>query len=312
MQDVVLLGLGNIGMGYDLSPSGILLEQTMTHLKALDDSRFYSDCWVMDPEKSKLSLAEKFYPVRAVNNLNEIQPTNAIGLITIATSTQTHLEVLESLPDILIPKILLIEKPAGANSQECFRIAQWANSNSTLVFVNYFRRYFPKVKEARDFVSELNLGRLLSVSINSYGSLLNIFSHFMDLGLTVSGTHMFCSCPKSTFEEIESNLLLECTKCAVKYSFYGVGQSRITSHSKLIFEKYQIDIQRDGMEILVSLPNGDELVRFNTSEDDYLNYQLIVYSAIMSHSAETQYLVGMDQAIEIHRFLESVGVRYGE
>ena len=312
MQDVVLIGLGNIGMGYDLSPSGILLDQTMTHLKALSESEFYSICGVIDSEDSRLMLAREIFSVKAVSNLSEIHPTNKIGLLTIATSTQSHVEVLMSLPENLIPRILLVEKPAGTNSRECYQIAQWANSNSTLVFVNYFRRYLPKVKDARGFVSGLHLGRLVSISINSYGSLLNIFSHFMDLGLTITGKHLFCNCPKSAYKESESRLLLECPNCGVRYSFCGIGLSRMTSKSRICFENYQIDIDCDGMAIQISKPTGDGLVFFNTSEDVYINYQQIVYSAIMSHSADTQYLAGMNQAIEIHRFIESAGVYDGQ
>lgn len=306
MQEVVLIGLGNIGMGYDLSSSGILLEQTMSHLKALTNSEVFSVCGVMDTDYSKLILAEKFYSVKAVSDLTEVQPKNEIGLLTIATSTHTHLEVLKSLPQNLIPQILLVEKPAGASSRECYQIAQWANSNSILIFVNYFRRYLPKVKDARDFVAGLNLGRLISVSINSYGSLINIFSHFMDLGLTVSSAHLFCSCPKSNYKKTESGLLLECTNCGVRYLFYGIGLERITSKSKICFENFHIEIDSDGMVILISKPNGDKLVCFQTSENDYVNYQQFVYSAILRYSTDTQYLAGMSQAIEIHEFIESL------
>ena len=312
MQDVVLIGLGNIGMGYDLSPSGILRDQTMTHLKALNDSEFYSIFGVMDSENSRLMLAREIYSVKAVSNLNEIHPTKKIGLLTIATSTQTHVDVLKSLPKNLIPEILLVEKPAGSSSQECYQIAQWANSNSTLVFVNYFRRYLPKVKDARSFVSGLHLGKLVSISINSYGSLQNIFSHFMDLGLTVTGTHLFCNCPKSSYKESESHLLLECPNCGVRYLFCGIGLARMTSKSRICFENYHIDIDCDGMKILISKPNGQEVACFKTSEDVYINYQQIVYSAIMNHSANTQYLAGMNQAIELHGFIDSVGVCDGD
>lgn len=312
MQEVVLVGLGSIGMGYDLSTSGILLNQTMTHLKAVSDSEFFSVIGVIDSEESRLSLARDIYSVRAVNSLNEIQSTNEIGLLAIATPTTTHLDVIKSIPAKMIPKILLIEKPAGKNSQECFQIAQWANSNSTLVFVNYFRRYLPKVKNARKYISGLILGKLLSVSVNSYGSLLNIFSHFMDLGLTVTGEHLFCGCPKSTYKNVQSELLLECTKCDVRYSFFGVGESKLTSQLRVCFENYQINIVNDGMEIIISDPNGDDLVSFKTAEDVYTNYQKIVYSAIANFSNDTQFLAGMNQAIQIHGFIESVGVDDGE
>lgn len=312
MQDVVLIGLGNIGMGYDLSSSGILLDQTMTHLKALSDSEFYSVFGVIDSEKSKSTLAREIYSVRAVCSLDEIQLTKEVDLLTIATPTHTHLDVLGSIPKKLIPKILMIEKPAGKNSEDCLQIAEWADSHSVLVFVNYFRRYLPKVKEARDFVSGLNLGRLLSVAIESYGSLLNIFSHFMDLGLTVTGKHLFCNCPKLTYEGAESILFLECKKCDVCYSFIGLGQSRVTSRMRICFENYQIDIGIDGMEILISKLNSDVSVCFKTSDYIYINYQKLVYTAIATFSNETHFLAGMGQAIEIHRFIESMGLSHGK
>jgi hypothetical protein len=312
MQEAVLIGLGNIGMGYDLTASGILINQTMTHLKAISDSEFFSVIGVIDSEKSRLSLARDTYSVRAVRSLNEIPSTSEIDLLTIATPTPTHLEVIESIPESMVPRILLIEKPAGNNSQECFRIAQWANSSSTLVFVNYFRRYLPKVKDARDYISALILGKLLSVSINSYGSVLNIFSHFMDLGLAVTGKHLFCSCPKSAPTGAKSNLQLECTKCAVHYSFVGVGRAKVTSKLRICFENYQIDIIDDGMEIIISEPKVDGLISFKTEKSVYMNYQKVVYSAIANFSNDTHFLAGMNQAIEIHSFIESARIGDGE
>ncbi len=312
MQHVVLIGLGSIGLGYDLSTSGIIRNQTMTHLKALRDSEFYSVIGVMDSDESKLSIARDIYSVSAVSSLNDINSTEKIGLIAIATPTQTHIDVLESIPDNLIPDVLLIEKPAGKNSQECFRIAQWANSSSTVVFVNYFRRYLPTVKVAREYISGLNLGKLLSVTVNSYGSLLNIFSHFMDLGLTVTGKHLFCSCPKPVPTGAKSDLLLECTKCGVHYSFLGVGQARVTSKLRICFENYQIDLVDDGMEIIITKPKGDGLVNFKTEKSVYMNYQRVVYSAIANFSNDTHFLAGMNQAIEIHSFIESARIDDGE
>jgi hypothetical protein len=130
----------------------------------------------------------------------------------------------------------------------------------------------------------------------------------MDLGLTVTGEHLFCSCPKSTYKKVKSDLLLECTKCDVRYSFFGVGESKVTSQLRICFENYQINIVDDGMKIIVSDPNGNGLVNFNTAEDVYMNYQKIVYSAIAHFSNDTHFLAGMNQAIEIHGFIESAGV----
>jgi len=302
----VLVGLGDIGMGYDLSPLGILSNQTMTHLKALNDSQYYSVRAVVDTDNVKLLLAREIYSVTAVENLVKIDSPKKINLLTVATSTLTHVDVVESLPSHLIPKILLIEKPAGANSEECSRIAQWAAVNSSMIFVNYFRRFLPKVKDARAFVSGLSLGKLLSVSIDSYGTLLNIFSHFMDLSLTVTGVQLFCSCQKLTLKKHGSASFMVCMKCMVEYSFIGLGHPKKSTQIKICFENYQIDIELDGRKICILESDGVELVSFETSEAVYANYQQVVYSAIMNFSEDSRYLAGLDQAFQIHRFVESL------
>ena len=312
MNKSILFGLGNVGMGYDIEKSKVLPRQTMTHLKALAESEFFSVLAVVDLDIEKLIEAEKIYSVRAVKSLSEIEIDDKIDLLTVATHTSTHFEVLASLPSKWLPKVLLIEKPAGANYLECSQIHAWARANSIKVFVNYFRRFLPKVKDARSFVSNLELGKLISVSIEAYGTMANIFSHFMDLGLTITGTQIFCDCPKLVIEEADSKMSLKCVKCEVLYDFYGLGYPRKSCQSRICFENFQIEIDSDGMEIRITKRDGDELICFKTSEDVYLNYQQIVYSSIMSQSADTQYLAGMNQAIEIHRFMESAKVDHGE
>jgi hypothetical protein len=134
----------------------------------------------------------------------------------------------------------------------------------------------------------------------------------MDLGLSVTGKHLFCSCPKSALTGANSNLLLECTKCGVHYSFFGVGQAKVTSKLRICFENYQIDVIDDGMEIIISNPKSDGLVSFKTEKSVYMNYQKVVYSAIANFSNDTHFLAGMSQAIEIHSFIESARIDDGE
>ncbi len=306
IKNAILLGLGKIGLDYDLSPSGFFPNQTMTHLNALLKSDIYRICAVADVDSTKREFVRNFYFGPAVSDLKQLKVLGGIDLLTLATPTSTHLAVLRDLPANLVPKIILIEKPVGVNLTECIDIHDWASSNSVTVFVNYFRRHLPSVKQARDYISQLELGSLCSVSVDSYGSMLNIFSHFMDLGMTLTNRKLYCGCPKSSLINNETKKSLVCNSCKVEYSFVGLHGPKKTSQSRICFENYSIDIHLDGMEVVITKSDGTKLVEFRTPESLYLNYQSLVYSDIGHRSEDWTYLIGLDQAIQIHKFVESM------
>lgn len=312
MHNAILIGLGNVGMGYDLSPAGVLPEQTMSHVKALELSDYYTLLAGIDSDERKLSVAREHFSSSFVRSVRDLNHSTKITLVTVATPTSSHKRVVGEIPKSLIPDVLLIEKPAGANLSECLWLKKWGADNSTQIYVNYFRRFLPEIQKARNFLSELSLGNLISVRIFAYGTLKNIFSHFMDLGSFLSGRNLFCGCKKGVIGMEWLSLNLYCLSCDVVYEFHGLGAPKQDCSVKILFTNYVFDISLDGRSIVIKSSHGTMVKTFVTSTKDYMNYQEFVYSEIAKGAYGHHSLAGLGQATDIHAFLESLEHKYAE
>ena len=312
MHSAILIGLGNVGMGYDLSPGGVLPEQTMSHLKALEFSDDFILLAGIDSDERRLSVARKHYSSSFVRSVRELNHSAKITLVTVATPTTSHKRVVSEIPKSLIPDVLLIEKPAGVNLSESLWLKKWGADNSTQIYVNYFRKFLPEIRNARNFLSELSLGDLISVQIFAYGSLRNIFSHFMDLGSFLSGRNLFCGCKKGVLRIERLNLKFHCLSCDVVYEFYGLGAPKQDCSVKIIFTNYTFDISLDGRSIVIKSSHGIMVKTFVTSTKDYMNYQEFVYSEIAKGAYGDHSLAGLGEATDIHAFLESLEHKYAD
>ena len=306
MRAAILFGLGQVGMGYDLSPSGVIQGQTMTHLKALENSDYFKLLAGIDNDLSRVNVARKHFKSFFAINCEEIHYSTPFELVTVATPTNSHTSVIAGIPQAMIPNVLLIEKPAGNSLDECLWIENWGERNSTEIYVNYFRRFLPESQKAKAFLSNLDLGELISIHINAYGTFLNIFSHFMDLGIFLSGRELFCDCEMKSCSIVESNLVHHCLSCDVRYSFDGLGFSKRECSAIISFSRYVIEISLDGRMIRIQDSSGLQEVAYSCSLADYLNYQRFVYLGLERNPNSDGSLSGLDQAIQIHAFIESL------
>ena len=294
-------------MGYDVSDSKVISGQTMTHLKALKESRDFQIIGVVDSDQLKSKVAEQCFSVETSKSPTEISVFSPPTLLTVATPTYSHRKVIEELPTGLIPKILLIEKPVGDSLKDSIYIRDWAAKNSVIVFVNYFRRYLPHVIDARNYLQRLNLGELISIEIDCYGEILNIFSHFMDLGMFLTGNLLFCDCKKKFVENSNLTSIIKCLECNVVYSFFGLGLKRKTCNAIFRFSNFQIAVHQDGMNIKITTSKGVAISSYQTPLTVYKNYQAFVYSKIANFSIDSEFLTGLEQSIQIHTFTQRMG-----
>ncbi len=306
MSAAILVGLGQVGMGYDLALNGVIQNQTMTHIKALEQSEYFTLLAGIDNDQDKIEMASKNFNSFFCNSLKELTDSSKIGLIAIATPTISHKSIIRGIPKTLIPDVLLIEKPAGDNLHACLWIKDWGIKNSALIYVNYFRRFLPEIQKAKAFIHEIELGRLISVHITAYGTLLNIFSHFMDLGIFLSGRDLFCDCKEKFRFQIDLDLVHHCYSCDVRYSFRGLGQSKRDCSAIITFSDYVIEVSLDGRTIKILDSSGLLVAAYSSSSTDFLNYQRFVYLEIGKNASSDNPLSGLNQAIQIHAFVESL------
>jgi predicted dehydrogenase len=303
-----ILGLGKIGIAYDLNPNGFIPGQTMTHVKALIESDYFELVGISDALMDKSIEIQKFLKNNLAVNTKIWNESTSTGLVVIAVPTDQHIAAIDSIQRM--PRLLVLEKPGGMNSDQCLQIMNWGERNNVRVFVNYCRRYLPNTTESSLYLEGLDTGALISVRINAYGSLLNIFSHFIDLAIFLVQRPVFCDCTKEVFWMEPRSVNATCKQCNVIYYLDGINGKGQEVSMVIDFENLKISLTRDGQDIeVVNKLNGDAKL-FRCESSQYRNYQKFVYKRIgemYKDSILNPRFDGLGQALQVHRFLESVG-----
>jgi hypothetical protein len=311
MISVTLVGLGNIGLGYDVLDGGFVKGQTKTHAKAILDSSDFELASFEDFSAEKLAFAQKIIATTSIR-INQVRADDFVpDLAVIAVNTSQHLAVVESF--VKLPKALIIEKPAGSSSSESSRISAWGLQNNVQIFVNYFRRFLSCSVETRLYLKEIQAGAFLSAEINAYGSLLNIFSHFIDLGLFLTNRQIFCDCANKTRRSVGDTLFIVCESCDSSFRLGGINKLKCDISMLLEFEFIEILITDDGKRIVIVDKVEQVSTMFECGFSEYENYQKVVYDkigAMLRHEEVEKSYLGLEQAKKVHLFLESVDLNY--
>ena len=124
MYSCLVIGLGNVGMGYDFNSSYI-----QSHCKAIDFHKgFYLAGAVEKSKVKRLSFEKKFKKPSFKNcksALKKIDPE----IIIICSSTKTHLPLLKEILSIHKPRVIVCEKPMGENFKHSLEILNICKTN---------------------------------------------------------------------------------------------------------------------------------------------------------------------------------------
>ena len=186
----LLLGLGQIGCGYDLDQpfrpdhpcSGPV---TWTHARALACHPQVELVAAVDPAPlprarfSAVYAAPVFADLEAYLQSPEAQD---VDLVVVAVPPTLQPSLVEQLLARCTPRMLLLEKPVAINVQAAKRLRQACLRHPNLVVaVNYIRRYLPVVLEFQSQLKVGHLGELLHGRLVYGKGLLSNGSHFVNL-----------------------------------------------------------------------------------------------------------------------------------
>lgn len=175
MDSALIVGLGKIGMGYDLDlpPDRFVL----SHARALSQNPNFHLVGGVDPDESKRTLFSQNYLKPSFSSLSEALREVRPSVIVLSSPTRSHaLQVRECLE--ADPKIILCEKPLSYNLIEAKEIVRQAQKANTPLYVNYIRRYDSAVIRVKDFI-QADLFETPFLGFGEYGK-----------GLIHNGTHM--------------------------------------------------------------------------------------------------------------------------
>ncbi len=140
-MNVLLIGLGGIGLKYDLEHP----DRVQTHARAIAGIK--PDLFIaIDPSFTARQFFETAYQGQAKASLAEVSDEIRWDLIVIASPTELHATHLE-WACAKQPRLILLEKPVTANETELEKIERIVRETGCRVMVNLIRNYDPGTLE---------------------------------------------------------------------------------------------------------------------------------------------------------------------
>ncbi len=177
--NVALVGLGNIGMGYDLGLDES--EFVLSHARAFSQSPNFNLAVAVEKDPEMREIFSKAYLVDAVEKIRDYKLIDDIDLVVVATSTPSHRQVIEEVLELTRPLAILCEKPLANNLADATAVIDACERENVLIFVNFIRRADPAVLEVKNLFAEGKLKPPFVGTVCYSKGLFNTASHFTDL-----------------------------------------------------------------------------------------------------------------------------------
>ena len=178
MIKALLIGLGNIGMQYDINkPQNIIL----THARALKRIDGIELIGAVDKEYKTVRTFEKNFGIQTYKDTGKAMRETTPELVVIALPTHLHKEIIRKICEYRTTKYILCEKPMGLNYKEAEEITRMCEKQDIKLWVNYIRRVdkgTTKIKEIIDH--EWSEKKIKGICWYTNG-LRNNGLHFIDL-----------------------------------------------------------------------------------------------------------------------------------
>jgi predicted dehydrogenase len=176
-EKVLLVGLGQIGMGYDLNHPETHI---FTHARAFSLHPDFELIGAIDPDSQKIESFQKNYSIPAFSSFKEAL-TLTPNVVVIGTPTSSHLADVEEILGSFNPKIVLCEKPLANDPDEAIRLVELCEKSATNLYVNYMRRSSPGSLRVLKMIKEGDIQGPFKANVWYSKGLYNSGSHFIDL-----------------------------------------------------------------------------------------------------------------------------------
>ena len=147
VEKCLIIGLGQIGMGYDLDRDPTI--EVYSHARAISLHPDFQLAGAVDSSPLQRATFAKHYvcPVFGdiASALKKIHPE----IVIIATPSSSHAAVLAEVVKISKPKVILCEKPLAYELTEARKMVETCEQAGVKLFVNYMRRADPGAIEVK-------------------------------------------------------------------------------------------------------------------------------------------------------------------
>ena len=176
---VLLVGLGQVGMGYDFDLAAS--EMVLSHANAFVGHPDFKVVGGVDPDPKACARFLRRYGIKASGDLVESIITLKPEIIVIASPTQCHAECVRLALHNAKPRLILCEKPLASTLEDAEDIVAACRAAGCKLYVNYMRRVEPGVQEVKRRLMDGRIALPLKGTLWYSKGLLHNGSHFSNL-----------------------------------------------------------------------------------------------------------------------------------
>jgi len=178
-MQAAVIGLGNIGMGYDSNSEDSAI--VLTHAKAFHLHPEFELVAGIDPSSEKRDLFEKMYKVKSSPSVEDfIINSSTPEVAAIAVPSDQHKDVFVHVAELGI-KNVICEKPMGNSFEDAKKISDVSQQYAVNTLINYIRRFDPGIIHIKDLLENGHLGVIEKIHVWYTGNYWVNASHFIDL-----------------------------------------------------------------------------------------------------------------------------------
>lgn len=176
---VLLIGLGQVGMGYDfdVADPGVV----SSHAKAFASHPDFELAGGVDPDAGACERFSERYGGWAGSDLAEGLSQVRPDVVVVASPTQYHAEAVRLVLCHAKPKLILCEKPLAYSLEEAQSMVVACREADCLLYVNYLRRVEPGVLEIKRRLEDGSIATPVKGVLWYTKGLLHNGSHFSNL-----------------------------------------------------------------------------------------------------------------------------------
>ena len=178
-EKCLIIGLGQIAMGYDLNHDPAVA--VCSHSRAISLHPDFELAGAVDPSRLQQSLFEKHYARPAFDDIASAMMQLQPSVVVIASPSESHAKVLNQVLSRAKPKIILCEKPLAYDLTEASDMVDACNIAGIELYVNYMRRTDPGVMEVKRRIEENEISAPIKGVVWYSKGFLNNGSHFFNL-----------------------------------------------------------------------------------------------------------------------------------
>ena len=300
MLKVAIIGLGKIGLEYDLKKPSFYYH---SHLKSLIHHQNFDIRALIDKNKKILSLKilNKFDTFKNLDSLDELD----FDMVVIAVPTKHHLSIFKDVCKKLKKvKYILFEKPVGQNLSECEKIIKLSRKKKITIYVNYIRNYQKKVINFFINQKNINLNNINITKIFYTGSIINNCSHFISLIIKIYGEANIKNItiikkkylkPIDFYFEIKNNIFV--------FKFVEKKDKKVNT-IKIINLENEIHFNSHNTLITIYNKKNKYIKKIKTQME---KYQLNVYDNIIKDiKSNSDYVCNIKAAHQTHKIISRI------